>query len=245
MKTYVVLISFLVSTRILSQNLQLHYDFRHTVDPVHNAADFPTFYFEYFKSQDSGTALIKPGSFLFKMQADLYGTNNNMGKFFMQVSQTFRLWKPKVFLAIQYSGGMGITEPSQYSYYISNAFGIGASYPFTWKGAWFNALLLYNYNSFSKPSHDILSSFYWGKGFWHYKFEFAGDAEIYTLNKNQGDDNTKNLHGKWFCFFAEPQIWYNLSKGLGLGSKINLFYHVLSFSDVFQVCPTVAVKWKL
>jgi len=30
-------------------------------------------------------------------------------------------------------------------------------------------------------------SFYWWKGFFNYKMEFAGDFELYTLNKNQGD----------------------------------------------------------
>ncbi|PWT78180.1 MAG: hypothetical protein C5B59_02275 [Bacteroidetes bacterium] len=240
-----VLVALALALQSHSQNLQLHYDFRHTLDPAHNASNFPTVYFEYFKSQDSGRAFIKPGSFLIKMQADFLGQRNNMGKFFMQVAQSFRFWKPKVFLVAQFSSGMGVTEPKQYSYYISNAYSFGISYPFQWKGGWFNSMLTYTYNALAKPSHDFLYSFYWGKGFWNYKFEFIGDFEVYSLNKNQGDELTKNLEGKWICFFGEPQFWYNLNKHLALGSKINLYYHVLNFDDHFQVYPTIALKYKL
>ena len=69
-----------------AQNIQLHYDLRHTVDPAANPRNFPTLYFEYFKAQDSGRAFIKPGAFLFKMQADLLGSGNNIGKMYMQVA---------------------------------------------------------------------------------------------------------------------------------------------------------------
>ncbi|HEX4849921.1 MAG TPA: hypothetical protein VFV08_03895, partial [Puia sp.] len=61
--------SFL-TTRAFCQNFQLHYDFRHSLDPAHNEGNFPSVYFEYFKAQDSGKAFIKPGSFFIKMQAD-------------------------------------------------------------------------------------------------------------------------------------------------------------------------------
>jgi hypothetical protein len=178
------------------------------------------------------------------MQADLYGSRNNIGKFFMQFSQSFRLWEPKIFIALQYSGGMGITEPRQYSYYISNTYSAGLSYPFSGKGAWFNLMLSYSYNALPKASNDFLFSFYWGKGFWKYKMEFVGDLELYSLNKNQGDELTKTLNGKWICFFAEPQVWFNYTKSFAMGSKVNLFYHVLNFSELFQVYPTLAARFK-
>ena len=95
---YIILFIFCFYTCFLSaQQLQLHYDPRHNVAPKYNTKNFTTVYFEYFKAQDSGNAFIKPGSFLFKMQADLSGDANNIGKFYMQVSQSFRFWKPKIF----------------------------------------------------------------------------------------------------------------------------------------------------
>ena len=173
---YLMLFSLSIfSTALFSQNLQLHYDFRHSIDPAHNSRNFPTLYFEYFKSLDSGKSFIKLGSFFIKIESDMQGANDNIGKSFIQASQTFRLWKPKIFLSLQYSGGLGVTEPRQYSYYIANAFSAGSCYPFQWKGAYFSAALYYNYNMLKRPSNDMMLSFYWGKGFWNYKVEFAGD----------------------------------------------------------------------
>ncbi|MDB5134712.1 MAG: hypothetical protein JWP37_1315 [Mucilaginibacter sp.] len=99
--------------------------------------------------------------FSLKTESDLNGSNNNIGKFYTQLSQSFRFWKLKVYAQVQYSGGLGIAEPGSYAYYITNAFSLGAVYPFRWKGAWFSTSLSYNYNNFKKPSHDLLYSLYW------------------------------------------------------------------------------------
>ena len=227
------------------QSLQLHYDLRHTVDARRNPKNFPSVYFEYFKNQDSGKSFIKPGSFLFKMQADFLGEKANAGKFYMQVSQSFRCWRPKIFLHLQYSGGAGITEPRQYSYYILNAFSAGLSYPFRWGNAWMTGVLDYKYISYAKPSHDLFYTLYWWKGLFNYKAEFAGDFSVWTENKNHGDDVTKNFRGKRFYFFAEPQFWYNVNRTLAFGTRINCNYHVLTTEDVFQVYPSLAVRCKL
>ncbi|MBS1669229.1 MAG: DUF5020 family protein [Bacteroidetes bacterium] len=228
-----------------SQQLQFHYDARHSIDPKYNPKNFTTLYFEYFKDQDSGKAFFKPGSFLLKMQADFLGQDNNMGKFYMQVSQSFRCWQPKIFLDVQYSGGLGVTEPKQYSFYINNTFSLGLSYPFKWKGAFIASQLNFKFVPYKKPSSDFLYTLYWWRGLMNYKFEFAGDFSVWTENKNHGDDFTKNLQGKRFSFFAEPQFWYNASKDFSVGTKTNMYYHINTTDNVFQAYPTIAVRCKL
>ena len=216
-----------------AQNLQLHYDLRHTVAPDQNPRNFTTLYFEYWKKQnDSSRSFIKPGSFLFKTEADLYGAGDNIGKFFLQLSQSLRFWKPRVYLALQYSGGAGITEPKQYSYYISNTFSAGVEYPFQWKGIYFTSQLYLRYTS---ASVDPLFTLYWWKGLLHYKLEIAGDFSIWTQNSN----GSKHLF-----FFAEPQLWYRLLSQLSVGSKLNLYYPE-NTDNLLQIAPTIAVRWKL
>lgn len=227
------------------QQLQLHYDLRRTIAPHQNAKNFATLYFEYFKTQDSGKAFIKPGSFLLKTQADFAGERNNMSKFYMQVSQSFRFWQPKIFLSLQYSGGMGITEPKQYSYYINNTFSAGVDYPFKWGNTYLSSQLYFRYATYQKPSQDFLYTLYWWKGLFNYKAEFAGDFSVWTENKNHGDEYTKDLHGKRFSFFAEPQAWYNFNKWFAAGTKINMYYHVNTASNLFEVYPTIAVRCRL
>jgi hypothetical protein len=85
---------------------------------------------------------------------------------------------------------------------------------------------------------------YWGKGFWNYQFEFSGDVEVYTLNKNMGDAYTANLQGKWLCVFAEPQVWFKIHKGFSVGSKVNMYFHVLTTEDLLQVYPTIGARFK-
>jgi hypothetical protein len=91
----------------------------------------------------------------------------------------------------------------------------------------------------------MLFSFYWYRGFLNYKLVFAGDFSIWTRNKNQGDALTAGLSGKRGSFFAEPQLWYKVYKELSAGTKINCYYHVLTYDPVFQVYPAVGLKIKL
>ncbi|MBS1664954.1 MAG: DUF5020 family protein [Bacteroidetes bacterium] len=232
MKLFPLLLLLAVTAK--SQNIQLHYDFRH----------YPTLYFEYWKKQDSGHALIKPGSTLLKSEASFLGARNNIGKYYLQISQSFRLWQPQIFLALQYSGGGGITEPKQYSYYIANTFSAGAEYPFQWKGAYFTTQLYYRWSlGYPKPGHDFLYTLYWWKGLFHYKLELAGDFSIWTEDKDH--DPSPKEHGKRFFFFAEPQAWLNCTSRLAIGSKLNMYYHVNTPAPTLQLAPTAALRVKL
>ena len=238
-------LALMAITTLSAQELQLHYDPRHTLDPSHNAHNYPSLFFQYFKNQDSGKSFIKPGSFLLQAKADFQGAGHNISQAYIQVSQSIRCWKPPVFLSLQYSGGLGITEPKQYSYYINNTFSIGLAYPFQWKGAWLSAVLNYKYILYAKPTHDPLFTLYWWSGYFHYKVEFAGDFSVWTENKDHGDVYTAGHRGKRFFFFAEPQLWYNIDKTFSLGTRIDMYYHINTPDDRFQVYPTAAVRCKL
>lgn len=230
---------------LYAQDLQLHYDPRHSLDPDHNSHNYPTIYFQYFKSQDSGKAFIKPGSFLLKLQADLQGEKHNIGQTYLQVTQSFRCWKAPIFLSFQYSGGLGVTEPKQYSFYINNAYSVGLSYPFQWKGAYLSAVLSCKYIPYNKPTRDPMFTFYWYKGFFNYKLELSGNFSAWTENKDHGDGAATGQGGKRFFFFGEPQLWYNMNRIFSMGTKINLYYHVYTTDDLFQTYPTAAIRFKL
>ncbi len=245
MKLLFFLMGCCCNTLLLGQSLQLHYDFQQSTVPSGNTKNHPTLYFEYFKAQDSGTHFIKPGSFLFKTQADFTGEKTNMGKFYVQVSQTFRCWHPKIFVHLQYSGGAGLTEPRQYSYYIRNTFSAGLSYPFKWGNTWLSAVANYRVIAYNKMSHDVMATLYWWKGLLHYKAEFSGDFSVWSESRNHGDEGTKGLHGKQFFFFAEPQLWYNIFPKFSVGSRVSMNYHVLSSANNLQVYPSIAVRCKL
>src|ERR1700736_6629708 len=95
-----------------AQEVQLHYDWRHSVDPRNNARNFPALTFKDFKSMEFG-------SFLIKVEADFNGSRNNVSKFYSEISQTLKFWDiskvyseisqtlkfwdPSVFLHLEYT----------------------------------------------------------------------------------------------------------------------------------------------
>jgi hypothetical protein len=222
-----------------AQNLQVHYDFRHFVDPNLQKVNFPSFTFEYFKQIDTASR----GSFLFKLQADLNARRNNVGQTFMQISQSLRFWQPKVFLSVNYSGGLGLSGDS-FGYTIFNSFGAGATYPFQWKGAWISLSLLARYNAFAKPSYDPQFTLYFGRGIRNYQVFIAGSFVFWTQNRNVGIESTMHERGKKFSFFGDPQIWIRLKNNLSAGSRINVFYHIYTIADRIQLYPTVGLKYQ-
>jgi len=235
MKTLSLLFLVFFSLSIRAQQLQLHYDFRHAIDPSQNRRNYATLVFEYFKSNDS------TGSFLLKMQTDFTGENSNIGQLFLQVSKNLRYWRPPLYISLTYSGGLGVAPPS-YGYYLTNSFGVGVAYPFQWKGAWISTSLVYRYNAFPRPSHDPQVTFYFGKGFFQYKLMVAGSLVGWSENRDQGTDYTAGREGKKIAFFGDPQIWLKLGKSISVGSRINLYYHTLTNDNRLQVYPTLALK---
>jgi hypothetical protein len=223
----------------LSQNFQLHYDFRHTIDPRLNPDNFPAFSFEYFRNIDTtGT-----GSFLLKVQTDLKGKNKNPGQVFIQVSQSLKFWKPKIYLAFSYSGGLGLTQ-ELYGYYLPNSVGAGVSCPFQWKGTWIATNLVFRYTAFDKPSWDPQFTFYFGKGFFNYKIFVSGSFVFWTQNKNQGNAYTENLSGKKFAFFGDPQVWIRIKNGFSIGSRISTFYNLITADQDIRFYPTIGTRYQ-
>ncbi|MCD9014715.1 DUF5020 family protein [Parachryseolinea silvisoli] len=221
----------------LSQNLQLHYDFRHSLDPDLHRRNFPTFSFEYFKQLDT----VGTGSFLLKIQADLNGRNHNVGQVFTQLSQSLRFWKPKVYLALHYSGGLGTTDDG-HGFYLPSSYGAGISYPFQWKGAWLVINALVRHNAFVQPSYDPQVTFYFGRGFFHYKVFVAGSFVCWTENRDRGEVYTALLRGKKLALFGDPQIWIKVWRSFSVGTRLNIFYHVLRDDNSIQIYPTLGTK---
>jgi hypothetical protein len=221
-----------------AQQLQVHYDLRHTVDPEWNDRNFLSANFEYFTDKDT------TGSFSLKVQADFRGENGNPAQVFMQLSKNFRYWKPKCYLSLGYSGGLGIAPPS-FGYYIANSYSAGISYPFAWNGFYCALIGGYRYNAFPKASHDAHLTFYFWKGLLNYRCNISGSIVAWTQNRDLGTDFTKGLSGKKVAFFADPQLWCKLGDRWSLGSRISCFYHVVTDENRIQFYPTMGLKWEL
>jgi hypothetical protein len=107
------------------------------------------------------------------------------------------------------------------------------------------AVISYKCVQYKIIGHELSHTLYWWQGLFHYKGEFSGDFSVWTENKNHGDAFTKDMKGKRVLFFSEPQFWYNLGSIFAVGTKVNMYYHVNTSDDVFQVYPTLAIRIKI
>ncbi len=219
-----------------SQNLQLHYDLRHSVDPRLNPVNYPTVNFEYYKNIDT----LGRGAFMLQFQTAMSGKHHNIGQFYTQISQSMRFWEPKVSVYLTYSGGLGIAS-GIYGYYIANSFGIGTSWTIARKNTWIVPGLCFRINVFDSPSYDPQLTLYFGHGFFNYRVFTSGSFTFWTENRNHGDEMTAGLTGKKFAFVGNPQIWLKVKNKFWLGSKINVYYNLLA-ENQFQFYPTLGSK---
>jgi hypothetical protein len=218
-----------------AQELQLHYDWRHTFDARNNPRNFPSVTFKSYKG-------LSFGSFLLKLEGDLNGSRDDLSKVYLEVSQTFRFWAPPIFAHVGYSGGLGLFDGATGGYYIDNAYLFGADYPFRWLGSWGNGYLAYRVASLPRPSHDPEFSLYWGKvvrGRW----SLASDGEFWTVNRNRGDSLTANLTGKRVALLVENEVWYRILSLISVGCEIRVSRNVYATDGRLLVYPTVGIRY--
>ena len=227
--------AFVTRPETAAQNLQLHYDLRHAVDPAATPRNYPALIFKSFKTMDYG-------SFLVKVEIDLDGNRYNVSKVYTEITQTLKFWKPPIFLHLEYTGGLGLFDGASGGYYLDNAYLIGAARPFPWLGAWGSIYVAYKYTNFPSPSNDPQASVYWGKPFPH-RWEYGTTAVFWTQNKNHGDIWTAGLHGKRFVFLVENEIWYKPTAAISVGSRINVSSNVYATNGRLLIYPTVGARY--
>jgi len=218
-----------------AQDLQLHYDWRHTVDPRNNARDFPALTFKTFKA-------LEFGSFLLKLEANLDGTQHNVSKGYLEVSQTVRFWKAPVYALGEYTGGLGLFDGASGGVYIANAYLFGVAYPFRMNGSWASASVAYKHTSFSRASHDPQATLYWGRPLGK-RWAFASTGVFWTQNRNHGDEFTANLRGKEGAFLLENEIWWRAVGLVSVGSEVRVSRNVYANDGRLLVYPTLGVRY--
>lgn len=225
-----------MTARVASaQDLQLHYDWRHSIDPRNNARNFPALTFKAFKA-------LELGSFLLKFEANLDGTQHNVSKGYLEVSQTLRLWKAPVYVLGEYTGGLGLFDGASGGYYLANAYIVGAAHPFKWNGGWANVSLGYKHTNFPRASHDPQASIHWGRSLGR-RWAFASTGVFWTQNRHHGDDFTAGLTGKRGSFLIENELWWQAVGLVSVGSNVRVSRNVYATDGRLLIYPTAGVRY--
>ena len=227
--------STMIARAAPAQELQLHYDWRHTVDPRNNARDFPALTFKSFKA-------LELGSFLLKLEANLDGTQHNVSQSYLEVSQTVRFWKAPVYALGEYSGGLGLFGGGSGGFYIVNAYHLGVAYPFKLQGGWASAAMAYKHTNFTRASHDPQATLYWGRPFGR-RWTFASTGVFWTQNRNTGDALTASLRGKQGAFLVENEMWWRAVGLVSVGSEVRVSRNVYANDGRVLVYPTLGVRY--
>jgi hypothetical protein len=220
---------------VQAQELQLHYDWRHTTDPRTNARNFPSLAFKSFKA-------LPFGSFLLKLEADLDGSRHNVSKGYLEISQTLRFWPAPIYAFGEYSGGLGVFGGGAGGFHIDNGYHVGAAHPFKWQGGWANVSLAYRYTNSPRPSHDPHASLYWGRPFGG-RWAVASTTVLWTQNRDRGDERSAGLTGKRKAFLVENEIWWRAAGPISIGSNVRISRNVYATDGRVVVYPTTGVRY--
>jgi Domain of unknown function (DUF5020) len=225
----------LTAPAVSAQDLQLHYDWRHSIDPRNNPRNFPALTFKSFKA-------LEFGSFLLKLEANLDGTQHNISKGYMEVSQTLRFWDAPVYALGEYTGGLGVFDGASGGYYIENAYMLGAAHPFKWRGAWGSAALAYKHTNLRQPSDDPQATLYWGAPF-HERWWFASTGIFWTQNRNHGDEYSAAETGKRRSFLIENELWWRAVGLVSVGTDVRVSRNVYATDGRLLAYPTIGMRY--
>jgi hypothetical protein len=163
---------------------------------------------------------------------------------YFEIARVLKLGKSPFGLHAEFNGGFGQFKNEAFSgaYTINNAWLGGLDY--SWNSAdfskGFSFKVLYKTIRPNNEGHRQDNSFQltgvWYANFLNNKVTFSGFADFWR------EDMVFDSETTHFIFLSEPQLWFNATKNLSLGSEVE-FSNNFSGMEGFHVMPTVAGKW--
>ena len=229
-KLFLFTLSLVAFASLNAQNLQLHFDPRHSLygDNINAPINYLTATFEMFKPDAWGS------TFMF-VDFDFNGDKRNIGLAYAEIARAFKIKDFALMPHLEYNGGLGT------GFSIPSSYLAGAQYPFKLGNFFMGTYLAYKLNAFTELSHDVQWTLTWNSAFPNSKVSLAGFLDLWTENKNRATGEG----GKKLILLSEPQVWYNFTPNFAIGSEIELSYNfVNAFAESkFYAVPTLATKW--
>jgi hypothetical protein len=218
-----------------AQNIQLHYDFGRNIYTGEEAnRQKVTVTLEQFKADQWG-------SWFYFVDVDL--SRHFTESAYTEISREINLGKDLPFAAhVEYDGGLSKTGSFQQAGLIGGAYnGHTADFSKTWSVQLMYKQYFKSYdNTHSYASAQLTGV--WGMNFLNDKLRFAGFIDFWRGEKANG-------HG-CMVILSEPQLWYNITPNLAVGTEWEFSNNFVFNSDptsdkTFFFNPTLALKWNL
>lgn len=223
-----ILLALLLVSGLLSaqaQNIQLHYD-------LGKERKFFTSTVEMFRPDNWGT------SFFFidmDYSSDVRNVSNGISLAYWEIARSFQWSENQKFRPrVEYNGGLFKLDGDDAPFVpIENCWLAG--FERTFASAGFSKILILQANyKYIKNIEDVSFQLtaVWIIQMLKEKLTFTGFADFWK---------EKMFWGSTHRFMAEPQLWYNATKNLSLGSEIELSNNFVI--NGFRVNPTLGLKY--
>lgn len=229
-KLITLLFIIVVAASLQAQNLQVHYDFG-------KDRKYVTSTVEMFKPDKWGSTF-----FFIDMNYDA-SNGKTISLAYWEIARAIKLGKSKFAAHAEYNGGFGQYKAGlNYTpYSINDAWLAGIEYglnnaDFT-RGITFQVLGKY---ILDKDESFQLTTV-WYLFLFDKKVKFNGFADFWREDNEVLDDEGMYSETK-YVFLTEPQIWYNFTENISVGSEIEISSN-FSGNKGFMVNPTLAAKW--
>lgn len=223
-----LLINFLsvIAFSAVAQNVQLHYD-------MGKGRGYTTTTVEMFKPDKWGTTFF----FIdmdYGVTEDLEGVNLA----YFEFARTFKLGNQSPFsLHAEYNGGL-FQVNNNITVNIENAWLTGLDYTIN-AGDFSRGISLKALYKNIQGKRDASWQFttVWFYHFLDKKASFMGFFDYWREDRDLNNDGEK---GK-YVLLAEPQLWYNVTSHLSVGTEIEVSNNFVA--EEIKVMPTAAIKW--
>jgi len=230
-KLVTLFIVMFVAVSLQSQNLQVHYDFG-------KDRKFITSTVEMFKPDKWGSTF-----FFVDMNYDA-DNGKTVSLAYWEIARGINLGKSPFAAHIEYNGGFGQfnSTPFNGAYAINDAWLAGLDYNFNnadfTRGISFQ--VLYKYIRDKNDAAFQLTTV-WYMHLLNKKLTLDGFADFWREDNTLTDDEGETSETK-YVFLTEPQIWYNFTENISVGSEIEISSN-FGGNKGFMVNPTLAAKW--
>ncbi|PZX18658.1 uncharacterized protein DUF5020 [Breznakibacter xylanolyticus] len=218
-----ILLLALLPAAALAQNVQMHYD-------LGKDRRYVTTTVEMFKPDAWGSTF-------FFVDMDYNGADvNGVSQSYWEIARGLKFWKSPFEMHVEYNGGMGQWQPGG-AFQINDAWLFGGNY--TWNNADFTRI--FTLQAMYKTIRDKHDASFQLTGVWtlhlmNRKVTFSGFADFWREDNTFGTETTR------YVFLSEPQLWYNATEHLSLGTEVEISSNFAGNKGM-MVNPTLAAKW--
>ncbi len=201
---------------VLAQNLQLHYE-------ASGDREYIVSTLEMFKPDQYGSTF-----WFVDMEYNTPGVNNgNLA--YWEIARSFTLPVNNLSATIQYNDGVASDFP------IGQVWLVGLNY---YLDLGFVALpvdVLYRAAQ-DADSPDFQLTTTWFIPLMDGKIDFSGFLDFWSQDEFGTDE-------KQFVILSEPQIWYNATEHLSVGTEVEISNNFVFRADGLQALPTLGLRW--